>query len=99
MNVLLSAEPLELEPNHLFKSIIEEVTGSEASFVREDGASDARFIQKYGIPVIISRPTVGNIHSEDEWIDIESMLTFYQICECFLEKKLPETKGKKLEID
>ena len=91
MNVLLSAEPLELEPNHLFKSVIEEVTGSEASFVREDGASDARFIQKYGIPVIISRPTVGNIHSEDEWIDIESMLTFYQICDRFLEKKLLDT--------
>ena len=86
--VILSAEPLELEPDYLFKSAIEEITGTEATFVREDGASDARFIQNYGIPVIISRPVVGNIHAEDEWIDIESMLTFYRICELFLEKKL-----------
>ncbi len=85
---ILSAEPLELEPNHVFKSVIEEVTGEKASFVYEDGASDARFITRYGIPVVISRPVVGNVHAKDEWIDVESMVTFYRICERFLEQKL-----------
>ncbi len=86
--LILSAEPLQLEPNHLCKSIIEQVTGEKASFVYEDGASDARFITKYGIPVVIFRPVVGNIHAKDEWIDIRSMVTFYRICERFLEERL-----------
>ncbi len=88
VEVMLSAEPLELEPDYLFKSAIKEVTGNEAAFIREDGASDARFIKKHGIPIVISRPTVGNIHAEDEWIEIESMLKFYKICERFLEQRL-----------
>ena len=88
---ILTAEPIELEPDNLFKSLTEKVTGKKAEFVREDGASDARFIHQCGIPVIISRPLVGNIHSEDEWIDIESMLDFYKICKMYIEKKLDIT--------
>lgn len=87
-NVILSSEPMEFQPDALFKEAIEEVTGRPASFIREDGASDSRFIQAHGIPVIIARPIVGELHSEDEWINIDSMLTFYQICERFIQRKL-----------
>ena len=83
-----SSEPMEFQPDALFKEAIEEVTGRPASFIREDGASDSRFIQAHGIPVIIARPIVGELHSEDEWINIDSMLTFYQICERFIQRKL-----------
>jgi succinyl-diaminopimelate desuccinylase len=86
--VIISSDPMEFQPDALFKKAIEEVTGEPASFVREDGASDSRFIQRYGIPVIISRPIVGELHSEDEWIDIDSMVKFYRICERYLERKL-----------
>ncbi len=86
--VILSSEPTEFQPDALFKKAIEEVTGESVLFIREDGASDSRFIQRYGIPVIISRPIVGELHSEDEWIDIDSMLKFYLICELFLKCKL-----------
>ncbi len=41
-----------------------------------------------GIPVIMSRPIVGNLHSRDEWVDVQSMLQFYRICERFVEQKL-----------
>ena len=87
-NVILSSEPMEFNPDVLFEKAIEEVTGEPASFIREDGASDSRFIQGYGIPVIISRPIVGELHSEDEWIDVDSMVKFYLICQRYLERKL-----------
>jgi succinyl-diaminopimelate desuccinylase len=87
-NVILSSEPMEFKPDVLFEKAIEEVTGEPASFIREDGASDSRFVQRYGIPVIISRPLVGELHSEDEWIDIDSMVKFYSICERYLQRKL-----------
>jgi succinyl-diaminopimelate desuccinylase len=90
--VILSSDPMEFQPDALFKKAIEEVTGESALFIREDGASDSRFIQRYGIPVIISRPIVGELHSEDEWIDIDSMVKFYLICELFLERKLSVDK-------
>jgi succinyl-diaminopimelate desuccinylase len=86
--VILSSDPTEFQPDALFKKAIEEVTGESVLFIREDGASDSRFIQRYGIPVIISRPVVGELHSEDEWIDIDSMVKFYLICERYLEHKL-----------
>ena len=87
-HVTLSAEPVEFESNPLFAKIIEEVTNNPASLIREDGASDCRFIHRYEIPVIISRPLVGELHTKDEWIDIESMVVFYQICKGFIERHL-----------
>ena len=88
----LADEPMEFETDPLFMKVIEEVTGNPASLVREDGASDCRFIYQHGIPVIISRPTVGDLHSVDEWIEIESMIEFYKICEKYLEEKLLKTQ-------
>lgn len=86
--VILSSEPVEFEPDTQFNTAIEEVTGRPVSLIREDGASDARFIHRYGIPVIISRPIVGELHSENEWIDVDSMGKFYTICKRYLERKL-----------
>jgi succinyl-diaminopimelate desuccinylase len=72
----------------LYLQITEEVTGHSAKVIKDHGGSDARFLAAFGIPVIMSRPVVGNLHSEDEWIDIKSMVTFFKIYEKFLIKKL-----------
>ena len=64
------------------------VTGQQPTFVKDDGGSDARFICKHGIPVMVSRPLMGELHSENEWIDIDSMMQFYKICELYLKEKL-----------
>jgi len=85
---LISAEPTLLSPDPLYFSVTEEVTGKPASQEREDGGSDARFIGRFNIPVIVSRPIVGELHSVDEWIDIKSMETFYRIYELYLKRKL-----------
>jgi succinyl-diaminopimelate desuccinylase len=88
LEVILSAEPSHLSPDPLFVRVTEEVTGTPARLIREHGGSDARFLCPYGIPIIMSRPLIGNLHAEDEWVDINSMETFYRIYERYLEMKL-----------
>ena len=56
--------------------------------MRTPGASDARFFSAQGVPAIISRPVVGNVHRVDEWIDIDSMLQYYRILHTFISRRL-----------
>lgn len=88
LRIHVRAEPTESWPERLYVEIAEETTGRTTRFLREAGASDARFFRASGISVIVSRPEVGNIHARDEWIDIASMLTFYRIYERFILRKL-----------
>ncbi len=88
LEVILSAEPSHLSPDPLFVRVTEEVTGAPVSLIREHGGSDARFLCPYKIPIIMSRPLIGNLHAEDEWVDINSMETLYRIYERYLEMKL-----------
>ena len=90
VEVMISAEPTNLSPDLRFKAITEKVLGQEVRLVRDDGGSDGRFLSAKGIPVLISRPLVGNLHAVDEWIDIASMTLFYQIYESYLLDRLSE---------
>ncbi len=93
LEVLVSAEPTFLSPDPLYLKVTEEITAKPVRLIREHGGSDARFIARYGIPVIMSRPFVGNLHAEDEWVDIASMETLYRIYERYLEAKLNPTQS------
>ena len=84
----MTAEPCHLDPDPLFCGITESVTGNPVKLIRAAGASDSRFFRKADIPVNLSRPLVGNLHGEDEWLDIDSMVTYYQICQRYIEQKL-----------
>jgi succinyl-diaminopimelate desuccinylase len=86
--ILVVAEPTRVSPDPLYLAATEEITGRAPTLIREHGGSDARYICQFGIPVIMSRPFVGNLHAEQEWIDIASMETLYRIYERYLEKKL-----------
>jgi succinyl-diaminopimelate desuccinylase len=88
LEVLVSAEPTKVSPDPLFLAATEEITQKPVTLTREHGGSDARFISGYDIPVIMSRPLVGNLHAENEWIDVASMETLYHIYQRYLEKKL-----------
>ena len=85
---LMTAEPCHLDPDRLFCEITESITGSPVRLIRAAGASDSRFFRRAGIPVNLSRPLVGNLHGEDEWLDIESMVTYYQICQRYINQRL-----------
>ena len=84
----LGAESTHLAPDPLYLQVTEELTGEPVRLVRASGGSDARFIAQFGIPVVLSRPLVGNLHGLEEWIDIESMGIYYQICEQFILRRL-----------
>jgi succinyl-diaminopimelate desuccinylase len=93
LSVVLAAEPSHLQPSTLFSEITEEVTHEPAELTRACGGSDARFICHYGIPVIVSRPRVGDLHAESEWIEIASMEAYYLILKRYIERRLLETES------
>ena len=88
VEVIMAAESTHLAPDPLYLAVTAELTGQVVHQVRASGGSDARFIAQHGIPVILSRPLVGALHSPDEWIDIESMGVYFQICEQFVLRRL-----------
>jgi len=90
---IVSAEPTHLAPDMKFLRITEAVTGASASLVRSSGGSDGRFFCAVGIPVLISRPKVGNLHGRDEWIDIDSMISYFKICREYILKKCACRQG------
>ncbi|MEZ5324094.1 MAG: M20/M25/M40 family metallo-hydrolase [Verrucomicrobiales bacterium] len=76
---IVGAEPSHLAPDPRWIDITRSITGAEPRLVRACGGSDGRFFAARGIPVILSRPRVGNLHGPDEWIEVESMLSYFQI--------------------
>ncbi len=88
MEPLVAAEPTRLTPDPLYIKVTEELTGKPVRLLREHGGSDARYISPYGIPVIMTRPLIGNLHTDIEWVDLASMETLYRIYERYLELKL-----------
>jgi len=87
LEVKVAAEPTQLAPDPAFVEITGAVAGSPARLVQVCGGSDGRFLSARGIPVMLSRPDVGNLHSLDEWIDIQSMSTYYRICDRYLAQR------------
>lgn len=81
------AEPLHTEPDPLFVAVTERVTGEPVRITKEHGGSDGRYFTRVGIPVIMSRPEVGGLHSAREWIDIDSMLTYYRVLEAYVAER------------
>ena len=88
INTIIGAEPSHLAPDERFVELTAEVTGKPVDLIRASGGSDGRFFAEQGIPVMLSRPEVGNLHSEDEWIDVESMLVYFEICDRYIGEKL-----------
>ncbi len=86
LHPVVCAEPTHLAPDPLFCEITEAITGEPTELSRVSGGSDARFICKDGTPVMLSRPLVGNLHAADEWIELDSMVTYFRICESYIQK-------------
>ena len=81
-------EPTAMLPNADYLAVGARVLGRPLHTVRTAGTSDARFLSRRGIPVIVSGPVVGNVHSPEEWIDIASMVQYYRIARTFIERRL-----------
>jgi succinyl-diaminopimelate desuccinylase len=90
---VMTADPTHLSPDPLFSEVTEQITGRPVRLVRASAGSDARFMVQAGIPVNLSRPHVGNLHAQDEWIQIDSMVAYYRLCDEYLRRKLADPAG------
>lgn len=82
------AGPLYTDPNdpqvqRLAGNIAAETT-AEARFFREHFATDARFYSIAGIPAVCLGPIGAGLHSDEEWVDIESLGQTYAILRQFV---------------
>ena len=80
---IVSESPLKTPEDHpmvlLYKEVAEEVLKTPIPFKREHGGTDARYFGENGIPAFLYGPQGGNIHSENEWVSISSLLKHYEI--------------------
>lgn len=68
-----------------FQEIAERLYGIKIGKVLSHGASDARFFGERTIPVMVIAPTGGEIHADDEWIDLEDLTRFYNVLKQWID--------------
>lgn len=79
-----SAEPHELDTADPFVQLVHEtaetVTGRRGQFIGGDAGLDERYYSNYyGVPGVTMGPSGGNIHSADEYVEIESLVETAQV--------------------
>ncbi len=83
VELVRSGPPLDTDPNdaHVVRlaTAIASVTGGKARFYREHFATDARFYSDRKIPAVCVGPVGAGLHSDEEWVDIESLVDLYKI--------------------
>lgn len=66
--------------------ICESVIKEKIILHKAEGSSDARFFAQYASVCIVTYLKHDNLHSEDEWVDIEEIYKFYEILSEYIEK-------------
>ncbi len=61
-----------------YLAVMEETYDRQIKIQQTYGASDARHFALLNSPVIMHKPLGGEIHSDDEWVDIDSCISFYK---------------------
>jgi succinyl-diaminopimelate desuccinylase len=78
-----AGDGLYTDPDHPalrgLATIAERYTGRETGFYREHYGTDARFYSSEGIPSICFGPVGAGLHSDEEWVDIDSLVKLYDI--------------------
>lgn len=69
-----------------FVRIAESIHGKPVERVRSLGISDAHFFSERGIPVILSRPSGGCTHGDEEWIDKKDLNKYYEAVRMYVEE-------------
>jgi succinyl-diaminopimelate desuccinylase len=64
--------------------VTEQVYGTAPKVYREHFASDARFYSDIGIPSVCFGPVGQGLHSDNEWVDIESLVQFYHVLRAYI---------------
>lgn len=82
LEILSTGQPVIADTNsEYFQKFIHsyrKVIGNEV-FDVEHGATDGRFFAQINIPVVTIYPIGGGIHSDNEWVDINSLKKLYDL--------------------
>ncbi|MEI7769826.1 MAG: M20/M25/M40 family metallo-hydrolase [Chloroflexales bacterium] len=83
-----SGAGMRTDPEHpevqRLAGIVAARTGAPARFYREHYATDARYYSHAGIPAVCVGPVGAGLHSDEEWVDVASLSTLYQIITDFI---------------
>jgi succinyl-diaminopimelate desuccinylase len=63
------------------------VTGEEPRRYGEHFATDARYYSARGIPAICYGPIGRGLHSDDEWVDVPSLVQLYEVLRAFVHEE------------
>lgn len=87
VQLIRNGPPLDTDPKHplvqQLASALTDATGNEAQFYREHFATDARFYSDIGIPAVCLGPVGAGLHSDEEWVDIDSLADLYHVLHRF----------------
>jgi succinyl-diaminopimelate desuccinylase len=79
---------LYTDPNHpavqRLAGLVAARTGAPTRFYREHFATDARYYTQAGIPAVCLGPIGAGLHADEEWVDVASLITLYQIIVDFI---------------
>lgn len=67
-----------------FRLLAKQLYGIEVGSTSAHGSSDARFFGEKKIPVLIIAPKGGEIHADDEWIDLDDLTRFYEVMKAWI---------------
>lgn len=70
----------------LFSRLTQELGGRQLTSSLSHASSDARHFIGSGVQVITTRATGGGHHSDEEWIDLDELTTYYRITKQFTEE-------------
>jgi len=80
--------PLDSDPNDAaiqrLAATAARVTGAPARLYREHFASDARFYSARQIPSVCFGPVGAGLHSDEEWVDIDSLAQLHEALRQFV---------------
>ena len=72
-------------PNNKYSKILQNILAEQIKKQPEQiiscGASDARFFRYKKIPALVFKPVCGDQHGDGEWMSVESLEGFYEVCE------------------
>ncbi len=89
MEVLSVGEVVRTPQDHplliQYQKTASKILGRQVPFSKEHGATDGRFFAEKEIPVVITSPVGGNIHGRDEWVNLDSLETLYNIFQEFVK--------------
>lgn len=92
----VEADPFKIDRNNPYilkwADLIKDHSLGEEIYTREHGASDGRYFTKSGTPVILSKPIGGAIHTEEEWLNLESFYSFTALLTRYIEEFTTENK-------